>query len=428
MLKHHPVFIIFLLLLIYSCSSDNDKDVSTYVVSHTNFENTLMIDGYVEPVRSSAASCPPYIEGVLAFIIEDGTYVKEGDVVANIEVQELQTNYDQLLVDLENAEANLNKIRSDLDMQYALLEAQVKNNEADTEIAQLDSLQLIYSTPNQRRIKELDLEKVTIEKNKYEKKLEALSIIQQSEIRRMELEIQNFSNRAKSAKQQIDALTVKAPQNGMAVRSTNFLTGKKLQVGDPVWHLMPLVTLPDFSEMKVKIMAPEIDYKYISVNDSVFFTFDAMPGNMAWGKILMKSPVGKQHKEGSKVKFFEIEASIDSTLTMPEPGFTADCRIILKQVKDTIVVPQIAIFEEDSMKVVYVKKKRGFERRQVQTGLSSPKEAIVAAGLQGKEIISLAKPQASSVKKTVLLPVIPDSTKVAESDSVEVVSDSIPII
>jgi multidrug efflux pump subunit AcrA (membrane-fusion protein) len=392
--------LIVLLILFSACRPEEGKDISTYTVSRTNFENTLFVDGFVEPVRSANATCPPYIEGVVAYLVEDGVMVNEGDTVCVVEVQELQTNYDQMLIDLENSKAGLNRIKADLSSQYALLEAQVRNNEAETSIARLDSLQLKYSTANQAKIKELELARVTIEKERYEKKLQALSIIQQSEIRRRELEIQQFVNRIESVKSQLDALTVKAPKSGLATRAVYRMTGKKLQVGDPVWHLMPLVVIPDLSEMKVKIKSPEVDYKYINTGDSIIYTFDAMPDNTAWGKITTKSPVGQQYKEGSKVKFFDIEASIDSTQVMPSPGFTVNCRIFLQQVKDTLVVPQVAIFEVDSMKVVYVKNKKGYEMRQVSTGLTSSKEAIITSGLLDNEVVSLSKPQSSLVKKS----------------------------
>ncbi|GHT00099.1 hypothetical protein FACS189421_11710 [Bacteroidia bacterium] len=399
MFKFSTGFIV-LLILLSACHSEEGKDISTYTISRTNFENTLFVDGFVEPVRSANATCPPYIEGVVAYLVEDGVMVNEGDTVCIVEVQQLQTNYDQMLIDLENSKAGLNRIKADLSSQYALLEAQVRNNEAETSIARLDSLQLKYSTANQAKIKELELSRVTIEKERYQKKLQALSIIQQSEIRRRELEIQQFVNRIESFKSQLDALTVKAPKSGLATRAIYRMTGKKLQVGDPVWHLMPLVVIPDLSEMKVKIKSPEVDYKYINTGDSIAYTFDAMPENTAWGKITIKSPVGQQYKEGSKVKFFDIEASIDSTQVMPSPGFTVNGRIFLQQVKDTLVVPQVAIFEVDSMKVVYVKSKKGYEMRQVSTGLTSSKEAIITSGLLENDVVSLSKPPASLVKNS----------------------------
>ena len=387
-----------------SCTFHDEKEEATYTVSSKNFENIVIVPGFVDPVRSSNMACPRSVEGVVTFLIEDGTFVEQGEVVCIIEVKELETEYDQALIDLENVNARLNKTKADLNMQYALLEAQVKNNEADAQIAELDSLQLNYSTPSQRKISELELEKVAIDKVRYEKKLQALAIINQSEIRRIELEIQRIANRAKNTKERLDALTLKASEKGLAVRAMNPLTRTKFQEGDPVWSNMVIVSIPELAEMKVKILASERDYKVINVDDSVSYTFDAMPENTGWGKILRKSPVGQQYKEGSKVKFFEIEASIDSILIMPEPGFTTDCYIFNKQIKDTIVAPQVAIFEEDSMKVVYVKTEHGYEMRQVLTGLSSPKEAIITTGLYPDETIALTQPKSSWIKNKKLLP------------------------
>jgi multidrug efflux pump subunit AcrA (membrane-fusion protein) len=376
----------------------------------------MNIDGSVEPVNMTTASCPPHIEGAVEFLVEDGTYVKEGDLICIIEVKDFQTEYDQLLIDFENAKASLNTIRANLDMESALLEAQIKNNVAETEIARLDSLQMSYLSPNEARIKQLELERVSIEKNRYEKKLKSLAIIQQSEIRKNELQVQQFERRVKDVKDRLDALRVKAPKDGLAIRAISRMTGKKLQIGDQVWSGMAVVNLPDISEMKIKIQAPEADFKYISIGDSVTYTFDAMPENAAFGKISIKSPIGQQRDRNSKVKLFDIEATIDSVTEMPEPGFSANCHIVMKQIKDTLIVPQIAVYEEDSMKVVYVKQKNGFEKRQVTTGTSSLKETIIASGLNTGEIIALSKPKSSLVRNKVFLP--KDTTLTVLSDSI----------
>jgi len=377
---------------------DRDKDVPVFTVSHKNFENSLTITGFVEPVKTSTATCPPNIQGTITYLIDDGTYVHEGDTVCKIEVQELQTDYEDQLIELEKAKAGLNKTKADLTMQYALLEAQVENNNANTKIAQLDSLQLLYSPPNIRKIKELQLKKATIQKLQYDNKLKALDIINQSEIKRLELRISRIANRIRTLKERLDALNVKAPKSGLAIITPNYATDLKNQVGDVVWSNMLLVSIPELSEMKIRMRASETDYKYINVNDSVVYTFDAMPGNEARGKIKIKSPIGSPYKRGSKVKLFDIEASIDSVIAMPAPGYTANCRIIMQEIKDTLVVPQVAVFDEDSLKVVYVKNKNGFEMRQVQTGLSSSKEVIITSGLKENEVVALTKPNESLIK------------------------------
>jgi len=400
------LLLILFLLFAPSCTT-HEKEPALYTVSNMDFENILIIDGFTEPVRSTTLFCPGDVDGMVLQLVEDGTYVNEGDIVCVLEDIDTKTSYDQFRVELENAQADLNKTQANIEMEYAMLEAQVKTNQAETQIAQLDSLQLEYASPSQKRIKELELQNIAIEKAKYEKKLQALAIIQQSEIKGKELRINQLLIRTQTLKERMDALTIKAPCKGLATRPIYRMTRKKLQVGDNVWNNMAVVVIPEMAEMKVKIWASERDYKAINVGDSVYYVFDALPENVSWGKILKKSPVGQPYKYGSKVKLFEIEASIDSTLIMPDPGFSASCHIVLTQVKDTVVVPQIAVFEEDSMKVVYVRKNSGYEMRQILQGTSSPKNVIVAAGLGREETISLSKPKASLVREKVLLP---DST------------------
>ncbi|MFA6581870.1 MAG: hypothetical protein WCS79_08715, partial [Paludibacter sp.] len=166
---------------------------------------------------------------------------------------------------------------------------------------------------------------------------------------------------------------------------------------------MAVVNIPDLTKMKVKIIASENDCKRIEENDAVEYSFDAMPKNKAWGKIVKKSPVGQPVKQNSKVKIFEIEASIDTAKMIPGPDLTTKCKVILKRIKDTIVIPQITIFEQDSMKVVYVKKSDKYEMRQIITGSSSQNRAVVVAGLHEKEKISFIKPGSDLIENKTLL-------------------------
>lgn len=410
--KYHSVLIPILLLLIISCSNES-KDISTYTVARKDFESTIIIDGYAEPVQFTSVTCPKGGGGgTVAFLIEDGTWVNEGDILCIIENQSLETRYDELLKNLENAKAGIEKTKAELSLQYTLLEADEKNNAAETQIAHLDSSRLQYYSPNQKLVRELELQMVGITRQKIEMKLASLAIIQQSEIKKLELEISRLSNNVESVKSDLDALVLKSTLKGLAIRGTNPMTNNKMEVGDVVWNGMAIVTIPEMNKMKMKIFASEIDYRYISVNDSVHYKFDALENNVAWGKILSKMPVGKEMKQGSKVKFFEIDASIDSTIVMPDPGFTASCYVTLKQVKDTLTVPQIAIFEQDSMKVVYVENKKGFEMRQVLIGESSPKDAIITSGLYVDERVALSLPKESQIKSKKILS---DSIKISNN-------------
>ena len=403
MIKHSfRILIIFILTFFISCQSNKKNDASTYTVKITDFEDYLTIPGVVEATQAITYGCPRRADGYVTYIVEDGVTVKDSDIVCVIEDKDVNSRYSESTTNLEIAIAGLSKTKADLDLQYSLMEAQVKNNTAETDISNLDSLQLQFLSPTQQKIKKLELQIVAIQKRKLQKKLKSLAIINQSELRRKEYEIQRYTSEIRDAKEQMDGLVIRSTKSGRIFRAM-YQGGRKVQLGDNVWNGMAVVNIPDLTKMKVKIKASEGDYKRINESDAVEYTFDAMPKNRAWGKIVKKAPVGQPIQQNSKIKVFEIEASVDTSKLTPDPGLTTNCKIILKKIKNAIVVPQIAIFEQDSMKVVYVKKSDKYEMRQILTGPSSQKSAVVLAGLQQNEKISFIKPETALIEKKILL-------------------------
>lgn len=399
-----PRVIIECVLSVASCVACSQRggagDISTFTVTRTDFENTLAVAGFVEPLNVTPVICPRGIDGIVEWLVEEGTVVEEGDVLCVIDYPALETDYDEAVIRFEEARTALTRTEADLAMQYALLEAQVRSNEAESEIARLDSLELLYSTPNQRRIRELQLESSLIEKTRYEKKLEALKAIQSSELRRLEIGIRQIGARVETAREMLDRLTVRAPKAGLVVLPDAWLTGEKLKLGDNVWTNHPIATLPGMGGMKVRMTVPEADYRLISLGDSVVYRFDAMPDNPGGGRITNRSLQGQPVKRGSQVKQFEIEASIDSVAVMPGPGLSADCRIVLRRAAGVVVVPQVALFARDSAQVVYVRRGRGWEERRVKTGHSSATEAVVDSGLAPGEVVALGQPPERRIVKT----------------------------
>ena len=401
---YHYISCLACLIIGVSCSKPEIKSPSTYTVKLTDFEDVIEVQGLVQSVEVTTIGTPGSVnDGVVLTIIKDGTHVKAGDTVCVLQDNSLKQRYDMSCVQLENANAELTKTKANLDLQYALLEAQVKSNAAETDIANLDSTSLRFSSLIQTRIKKLQLEQTAILKSKLQKKLKALATINNAEVRRHELNCQRFKRQIESTKQQLNELILTAPKSGLATRANHWVTDQKIQPTDPVWNRMPLIIIPGLDKMKIILSATENEYKRINENDSVVYTFDALPGNKAYGKIQKKAPVGKPVKENSKVKMFEIEASLDKYINIPGPDLTARCKIILKHLHDTIVIPEVCVFEEGKAQYVYVQKSKTFEKRQVKTGMSSVKDIVITEGLKRNEKIALLKPTQELISGTRML-------------------------
>ena len=399
---------ITILILIFStlvsCKPDNTDTIPTFTVQTTHFEDILEVSGSVEPVEVRTFSVPARVDGKITFLIKDGKRVETGDTICVLEDKGREQNYEEQKAQLELVTAEIEKTRIDLAARYSLLEAQVQNNEAEMQLTNLDSVNFRFLTPNQLRIKKLEIERANIVRKQLKNKLKSMAIINQTEILKLELQRNQLINRVERTAEELKTLIIRTDESGIATRAISPMTRKKLEEGSVVWEGIPLALIPKMDNMKVKINAPEGDFKQISVNDSVVYSFDALPGVTARGKVLSKSPVGQSVRENSNVKFFEIQASVEKTDIPLPPDVSAKCRIYLKQIPDTIVIPQVAISDQDSMQVVYVKKGSRFEKRQIKTGTSSSKHAVVSAGLKPKEVIALSKPQSQWIQGEKLLP------------------------
>ncbi len=409
---------IFTLILstFISCKSGNTDNIPVFTVQTTHFEDILEVSGLVEPVEVTTFAVPPWVDGKIIYLIKDGTRVEAGDTICLLEDKGREQNYEEQKAQLELLTAELEKTKIDLATNYSLLEAQVHNNEAEMQITNLDSANFRFLTPNQLRIKKLEIRQASIVRKQLKNKLKSLAVINQSAIRQIELQKMQLVNRVERTAGELSTLTILASQSGIATRAISPMTRRKMEEGAAVWEGLPLALIPKMDKMKVKINAPEGDFKQISVNDSVTFSFDALPGVTAWGRVLSKSPVGQPVRDNSKVKYFEIQASVEKSDIPLPPDVSAKCRIYLEQIPDTLVIPQVAISEIDSMQVVFVRKGSRFEKRQIKTGTSSSKYAVVTAGLKPKEVIALSKPQGQWIQGEKLLPEVKKGKKAKEKE------------
>lgn len=386
--------VLWLLMVVSSCSSEGKGDMPLFVVQRTVFEDIIVTEGTTEALSSVNITTPSQLEGTISFILENGTHVKAGDTVCIIDAPEAETEYDERLKNLQSRLSELEKLISNQKLERALLEANIRSTDAEAILAEYDSAQMQYMSPTARRIQELELERAALSRNRYQRQLEAQDVMDKAEVMRLESRIARDRRRLADAKIVVDSRVVVAPSDGIFVRGrVPWGSREEHVVGTMLRENVLVGTLPDVSKMKVVFQIPEAEYKRISEGDMVEFTFDAMPDNKGWGKIVKLATVGKERTKGSPVKVFDVEASVDSASQPVGPGISALCRIYMQRKPDVLVVPMVCIHQVDSQKVVYVKKRLSFRERKITLGLSSQKEAIVTEGLSEGDVISLLKPK-----------------------------------
>ena len=156
--------------------------------------------------------------------------------------------------------------------------------------------------------------------------------------------------------------------------------------------------IPQVGEVQAELQVNETYFKQIEQGQIIELKVDAIPDLKLSGKIKRKAPMGKPIQRRSKVKVFEVIAELDSAFLTVQPGLTVTCDVFINHIPDTLVVPVVSIFEDDSIKVVYVESGNHFTRQPVEIAAGNNKFAVIKTGLSGEEVLSNKKPPESLIQ------------------------------
>jgi multidrug efflux pump subunit AcrA (membrane-fusion protein) len=407
------IMLYFILIFMFLSGCNGKKvNIITYDLKRTDYVESIDATGAIQAVNNFMILSPRInVSGMtVAYLAKEGTHVKKGDTICILEAPELVYNLETMNIDLEKMEADMKKLMADNAMEKAVLKAQVETNKAQIAISMLDSIQLKFVPAVKQELISLDMERAKVEKKKLQKKVIAQARIDNSEIMQLKSRLMMQKNRIKVFQDQINSLTLVSPGEGIVIHyespMMSFISssgastfGGKIEEKSSVLSNMPLLQFPDMKEMQVSVEVPEAEYKRIQNNQKVSIRVDASANLNTTGKIKRKSLAGKANAEKPSVKSYEVIISVDSCHLKMKPGLSASCRIIVDQVKDTIVVPAVAIFRRDSLKIVYVAANGKFTPVVVETGLSNNSKCIISKGLSGNETIALMEPPYDLVKK-----------------------------
>jgi len=361
MMKKTFIHIILLIFILPACT-EKKPNIVTFDLKRSDYLESIDATGTIQAVNNFTLVAPRInFSGLtVAHLAEEGTHVNKGDTICILDAPEYVSIVESNKGELEKLEADMKKLEADNAMQLSLLQAQVETNQAQLAISMLDSVQLKFAPPVKQRLLALEMEKANIEKKKLQKKFSARKRIDNSELIGMRSRIMMQKNQIQVYLNQINSLILVAPCDGivMHVEGPTFRTmggstiGGKIEEGSKVFSSLPLLQLPEMKEMQVSVEVPETDYKRIKNGQMVLIRVEASTNLNTTGKIKRKALAGKNTQEKTAIKTYEVIISVDSCHSRMKPGLSATCRIIIDQVKDTIIVPAAAIFARDSLKII----------------------------------------------------------------------------
>ena len=301
--------------------------VSAIEMVPSSFEEILPITGSLSAPQD--ASLSSQTAGTIVDLVEIGTRVEEGSVIARLDDRIIQAALNQ-------ARANLDAVQS----QANLMEDMYRRQEPLYQ----DSI-----------ISAIEYENVLAQLN------QAKAALAQSEAA------------VAQAEQQLENTFVKAPFSGI-------IEERFAEQGEQVMPGMPIARIVNTRRLKVMAGVPETYAADIRKGSSVSVSFRAYGGMTREATV---SFVGSVINPQNRTFMIEIDISNDDGLL--KPAMIADVQVSRRLLKEQIVLSQTAILRDENGSSVYVivdtDGQNIAERRQIVLGPSYEGRTVVASGL-----------------------------------------------
>lgn len=323
-------------------------------------------------------------------LVPEGTEVKEGDYVAELD----RTSFDNSLKDelerLTTYETNLEVKILDTAVTLSNLRDNIKNLRFAVEEAHITLQESKYEPPTTIRQAEIALDKAnrSLEQSirGYELKVEQA----RSDMRTIKNQLTEQRQRVADLQKVLSKFVITAPSSGMVIYKRD-RTGTKRKVGSSIspWDNV-VATLPDMTSMISKTYVNEIDVSKVKMGQKVEILVDAFPEKKYTGTVTSVANIGEQ-LPNADAKVFEVLIKVDGTDLILRPSMTTGNKIVTKTINDVTYVPLESVMTgADSIPFVYLK---NGVRQIVVLGESNENNVVVEQGIEPGTQIYLNTPE-----------------------------------
>ncbi len=354
----------------------------------------------------------PAIGGPLQIlnIMGTGTPVKAGDVVVEFDLSEQEEKLAQAKSELEQAEQEITKLRADIVVQRAqeqvtLLTARfdVRRGDLDVE-ANTQASELVGVIEAKKKV--LVLEEAKGRLAQLQADLTSRDTTDRASLAVL-LEKRNKARLAmETAQRNIDQMRIRAPFDGLVAVKDNDTNGAawtgmvvpEYRAGDTVWPGRPVAEVLHESGLELVAKVNEYDRAHLTAGQKAEVAIHAVQGSSLPATI--KNVAGASRREiwgWDSTRTFDVSFQVTGSAASLRPGLTTQVRVTGDPIKGVRYLPRQALFEQDGKPVVFVRRGRSFEPRQVK--LSDRTETyIVVSDLEVGTEVALRNPLAE-IKK-----------------------------
>lgn len=366
-------------------------------VSRGEFKVTVTTSGELRALKFVQITVPPNTQQAevyqmkIASLVPEGTVVKQGDVVAEIDRSTIANKFAEITLALQKAQAVYEQAMLDSTLNLSKAREEIRTMELGLEEKRLAKEQAVYEAPTVKRQAEIDLEKaeraLAQAKVDYKTKTEQA----QAKMREVGADLGRQQNKLAVVQAVMQGFTITAPEPGMVIYVKEW-NGRKKTVGSQVSSWDPAVaTLPDLTKMESITYVNEIDVRKIAAGQPVVLTLDSDPSKKLTGTVTSVANVGEQ-RPNTDAKVFEVRVTIDQADTTLRPGMTTGNTIETLRKADVLSVPLEALNTQDGIPFVYRQQGGGVRKREVVTGDLNDDAVVILQGLEADDKVLLTRP------------------------------------
>jgi len=353
-------------------------------VERGDIARSVVATGKIEPlteveVKSKASGIVEKIH------VDAGDRVKTGQVLAELDKEQLQAAVAEAKANLEAAEAT-----------HEAAEASYKKNIVDAEGPDVPFLKSDMDRAHDSYKQGLIALNAMQEAEKnyqlaLNHQMSAQSNVQVSKAQVLQAEAQIAQNKAAldNAEENLRYATITSPIDGVVLT-------KDVEVGDAVSSILVLgsqatlvMTLGDMSEVYVKGKVDEADIGKVYLGEPARIVVESFKDKTFRGKVTKISPSGD---EKDNVTTFEVRVSIANDSGELRANMSANAEIILEEKKGVLLIPEGAIvYDKDknaSVDLPDPKADTGRRKVAVKLGISNGVKAELVSGVtEGQKVV-----------------------------------------
>ncbi len=222
-----------------------------------------------------------------------------------------------------------------------------------------------------------------------------------SAVQRLELEAQRLVD----LNEQLALTVIRAQRPGLVVYGSAdtgqpFRGGNQepIQEGATVRERQAILTIPDMTEMAVRVNIHESSVQRVAEGQTVTVRIDAFPDMNLTGEVIKVAVVADSGNAfmNPDLKVYPTIVRIEGEHDWLRPGMTAEVEILVASLENTVYVPIQAVTYLEDKQVVYVSRAGRREAREVQTGNYSEQFIEILSGLSAGEEVMLLPPRQSA--------------------------------